>query len=228
MKKLVLILICCANALLAQDTIRFTNGNATPVKVNEIGETEIKYNRWDNITGPVYVVNKNEVRYIRYVNGMKDTFAVAKPKVETPKIETPKVETPLETPGYVNNTPQPPAFQQIIFTHKRLYYDHRPLNDKGLLMVIRKHPDQGVQNLMLKEYSKISVYKNNRTIGLFMLYGGIATTVLSGAFGPNTGAALLVGTAAGISGSIIAIVNKNKRNAKRKEIARIYNGGFSQ
>ena len=62
MKKLVLILICCANALLAQDTIRFTNGNATPVKVNEIGEAEIKYNRWDNITGPVYVVNKNEVR----------------------------------------------------------------------------------------------------------------------------------------------------------------------
>lgn len=218
MKKLFLLALCYVSALSAQDTIRFTNGSAAPVKVNEIGETEIKYNRWDNITGPVYVVNKNEVRYIRYVNGMKDTFAVAKPKVE--------VQTPVaETPGYVNNPPPTqPAFQQIIFVHKRLYYDHHPLNDKNLLVLIRKHPEQGVQNLLLKEYTKLSTYKNNRMIGLFMLYGGIATSVFSSAFGQNAGGALLLGTAVGISGSVISIINKNKRNAKRKDIARIYNG----
>jgi hypothetical protein len=218
-KKLILIIISSVTSLCAQDTIRFTNGNATPVKVNEIGDTEIKYNRWDNITGPVYVCAKSEVLYIRYVNGMKDTFAVAKPKAEIPV---------HETPGYVNSTPQQPAFQQIIFVHKRLYYDHHRLNDKSLLVLIRKHPDQGVQNLMLKDYSKISVYKNNRTIGLFMLYGGIATTLLSGRFGSGAGGALLIGTAAGISGSIIAVMNKNKCIGKRREIARAYNGGISQ
>jgi hypothetical protein len=218
-KKLLLIVLCYASVLSAQDTIRFINGNATPVKVNEIGDVDIKYNRWDNITGPVYVVNKNEVRYIRYVNGMKDTFAVAKPKV----VEQP--QTTYETPAYVNNTqPQSPSFQQLIFVHKRLYYDHHPINDKNLLVLIRKHPDQGVQNLLLKEYTKLSAYKNNRTIGIFMLYGGLATSVLSSAFGRNTGGAFLLGTAVGISGSVISIVNKNKSIGKRKDIARIYNG----
>jgi hypothetical protein len=190
-KRLILIFVCCTTFLSGQDTIRFTNGNATPVKVNEIGDVDIKYNRWDNIMGPVYVVNKSEVRYIRYVNGMKDTFAVVKPKTEPPHIDQ-----NLETPGYVNNPPEPPSFQQIIYSHKRLFYDHHPLNDKGLLILIKKYPDHGIQNLMLKEYSKIGMYRNNRTIGLFMLYGGLATTLFSPRIG---GGALLVGTMMGVS-----------------------------
>mgnify|MGYP000176758732 CR=1 FL=1 len=224
MKKLTLIFFMFAVSLCAQDTIRFTNGVATPVKVNEIGETEIKYNRWDNITGPVYVVAKSEVRYIRYVNGMKDTFAIAKPKVDTPVAETPTKEFPIfESPGYVN-TPVTPSNQQIVIVRKKLFYDHRALNDKALLSLIRKHPDQGMQNLMLKDFSKISGYKNNRTIGLFLLYGGIATSFIS--LSANSPTGFLLGTAAGISGSIIAIVNKNKRYAKRIQVARTYNNSF--
>ncbi len=223
MKKLVLLFLISAVSLYGQDTIRFTNGVATPVKVNEIGETDIKYNRWDNITGPVYVVTKNEVRYIRYVNGMKDTFAIAKPKVESPVKEN--SETPVfESPGYVNTPSATPAQQQIVIVRKRLYYNHHALNDKTMLGLIRKHPDQGMQNIMLKEFSKISAYRNNRTIGLFLLYGGIATSVIC--LGSGSGGGFLLGTAAGISGSIIAIVNKNRRANKRAEVAKIYNDSY--
>ena len=63
-------------------------------------------------------------------------------------------------------------------------------------------------------------------LGLFLLYGGIATSVIS--LGSNSGGGFLLGTAAGISGSIIAIVNKNRRINKRAEIAKIYNGSFQQ
>lgn len=220
MKKLVLIFFISAASLCAQDTIRFTNGVAIPAKVNEVGEMEIKYNRWDNITGPVYVVMKNEVRYIRYVNGMKDTFATVKPKIETPVTETPV----FESPGYLNTPATTPSHQQIVIVRKKLFYDHRVLSDRGMLNLIRKHPDQGMQNLMLKDFTKISIYKNNRTIGLFLLYGGIAASVIS--LSANSGGGFLLGTAAGISGSIIAIVNKNRRYAKRIQVAKTYNNSF--
>ncbi len=221
MKYKFLVILFIGNAWVnAQDTIRFVNGNSLPVKVDEVGPTEIKYNRWDNITGPVYVVNKNEVRYIRYVNGMKDTFALAKPKTE-PSISD-------ETPAYVNNTPVPLGIEKIQIVRKKIYYNHRQPSDKELLNLIRKYPDQGIQNMMLKEYSKISIYKNNRMIALFLMYGGIATSMFAIAAPGNSSAALLVGTAGGISGSIIAAINKNKRKAKRVHIAKIYNGNFTE
>lgn len=222
MKKLILLFLLSSCVLKAQDTIRFTDGKVNAVKVNEVGLTEIKYNRFDNLTGPVYVVEKNLVRYIKYVNGSVDSFNVSKPNTELPK-----VESQLETPAYVNNTVAP-AFQKIqIVGKKKLYYDHRPLNDKALFSVIKKHPDQGLQNLMMKEFAKISIYKNNRNIGLFMLYGGMAAALFSGAAGNNGVVPVFVlGTAASITGGILAVMNKNKRYAARARIAKVYNGDF--
>lgn len=174
MKKLVFLLFISILKLGAQDTIRFTDGRAMPAKVNEITEAEIKYNRWDNITGPVYVVPINEVRYIRYVNGMKDTFAVVKPKVNEPVIET---------PAYVDFVPKDAGVQKIqIVGKQKLFYDHRKLSDNALFGVVKKHPDQGIQNLMIKEFSKVSTYKHNRNIGFIMMYGGIiGATIISAA-----------------------------------------------
>ncbi len=217
MKKLVLLLLISVLKLTAQDTIRFTDGRAMPAKVNEITEAEIKYNRWDNITGPVYVVPTNEVRYIRYVNGMKDTFAVVKPKVNEPVVET---------PAYVDFVPKDAGFQKIqVVGKKKLFYDHRKLSDNALFGIIKKHPEQGVQNLMIKEFSKVSTYKHNRNIGFIMMYGGIiGATIITGAVSTGNGGVFLISSAVGITGSIIATVNKNKRYATRLKIAKMYNG----
>lgn len=101
--------------------------------MSEIGLTEIKYNRFDNLTGPLYVVEKKLVKYIKYVNGSVDSFNVAKPNIEVPKVETQN-----ETPAYVDNTVAP-SFKKIqIVGKKKLYYEHRPLNDKALFAVIKK------------------------------------------------------------------------------------------
>lgn len=207
----------------AQDTIRFTDGKESAVKVSEVGLSEIKYNRFDNLTGPVYVVEKDLVKYIKYANGSVDTFNISKPNIEVPKTET----TQSETPAYVDNTVAP-SFQRIqIIGKKKLFYDHRPLNDKGLFKVMKKHPEQGVQNLMMKEFAKMSFYKGNRNIGLFMMFGGmVGATIVAAASGDGAGAVFVLGSAVCISGSIIATINKNKRYASRKKIAKIYNGDF--
>ena len=59
------------------------------------------------------------------------------------------------------------------------------------------------------------------------MYGGMATSLFS-LTSSNGGAAFLLGTAASITGSIVAIINKNKRYAKRVQIAKIYNGDLQK
>jgi hypothetical protein len=75
---------------------------------------------------------------------------------------------------------------------------------------------------MLREYTKIPIYRNNRTIGTFLYAGGAVVCV--GALVAGSGPVFVVGTAAVITGCIMSTVNKNKRAKKRVDIARIYNG----
>jgi len=53
----------------AQDMIVLVNGNMIEAKVEEISTTEIKYRRFDNLRGPLIIINKSEVFSIRYENG---------------------------------------------------------------------------------------------------------------------------------------------------------------
>jgi hypothetical protein len=132
--------------LAAQDTIRFNSGEVKAVKVQDVGLKEIKYNRFDNLSGPVYVCSKDEVSSIRYSNGSVDTFTSNSQKTEIPKAETPKTDSgnpsQTETPAYVNNSSaSAPQSEKINISGKRLYYQHEPLNEKALLSLIKDHPD---------------------------------------------------------------------------------------
>jgi hypothetical protein len=228
-KKLFLLLFLISAGLKAQDTIRFRSGEAKAVKVQEVGLKEIKYNRFDNLTGPMYVCSKDEVSAIRYANGSVDTFTSTPVKTETPSSDFPKYETTHEvsqpeTPAYVNTTPPVSETQSshINISGKKLYYEHKPLNEKGLLSLIKNHPDAERRSLMLREFSKIPVYKNNRMIGIFLYAGG--TVACFGALVAGSGTVFLVATAVTITGCVIATVNKHKRTKKRVDIAKIYNG----
>ncbi|MDZ4844082.1 MAG: hypothetical protein SH857_00885 [Chitinophagales bacterium] len=66
------IFLTCSIAASAQDVIIFRNGNEMQAKVSEVGTSEIKYQRFDNLSGPVYTINKKDVFMIKYENGTKD------------------------------------------------------------------------------------------------------------------------------------------------------------
>ncbi len=66
------IIFLCAIVASAQDVIIFRNGNEVQAKVSEVGTSEIKYQRFDNLSGPVYTINKKDVFMIKYENGTKD------------------------------------------------------------------------------------------------------------------------------------------------------------
>lgn len=76
MKKLFLLLVALINfsASSAQDTIR-TKSDTIIGKVVELGIDEIKYKAWDNLNGPVIVIEKRNVIEITYENGKKSLIS---------------------------------------------------------------------------------------------------------------------------------------------------------
>src|ERR1043166_7118725 len=69
------------------DMINLRSGTTINTKVLEITPEQIKYKRCDNLEGPTYTVNKNEVASIAYHNGMKEEFE-AQPKVYQQQAQT--------------------------------------------------------------------------------------------------------------------------------------------
>ncbi|MBX9853416.1 MAG: hypothetical protein K2X86_16845 [Cytophagaceae bacterium] len=69
-----LVMLFSASLLYAQDVITLRSGETINGKVAEVGTTEIRYYKADNIDGPVYVATKSDVVQIIYANGTKDVF----------------------------------------------------------------------------------------------------------------------------------------------------------
>lgn len=70
-----LFFICEVNA---QDIIVLKDGSVLETEVVEISSTEVRYKKYTNLTGPVYVIDKSSVYAINYKNGEKDIFSSAK------------------------------------------------------------------------------------------------------------------------------------------------------
>jgi hypothetical protein len=57
-----------------QDVIVQKNGEEIKAKVEQVLDTEIKYKKFDNLSGPLYSIKKSELFMIKYENGSKDVF----------------------------------------------------------------------------------------------------------------------------------------------------------
>ncbi len=88
MKKSLLVLLCTLfySSISAQDIIMKKNADEIQAKVTEIGTTEIKYRKWNNLNGPVYTIPIDEVFVIKYENGTTDKFADLSATESRPKI----------------------------------------------------------------------------------------------------------------------------------------------
>ena len=73
MKKLLLLLTLSAitSIAFAQDNIVLKNGDEINAKISEVGESNIKYRKFNNLDGPIYTKSKDEIFYIKYSNGEK-------------------------------------------------------------------------------------------------------------------------------------------------------------
>ena len=73
-----LFLVVLSLGCYAQDLIVTRDGSVIQAKVAEIGTSEVKYKKWANIDGPIYVVAKSDILAITYQNGEKESFTEVK------------------------------------------------------------------------------------------------------------------------------------------------------
>lgn len=59
----------------AQDTLVKRNIELIPCKVLEITEKEVKYKKWENLDGPLFVIDKVNVARIKFANGTEEVFS---------------------------------------------------------------------------------------------------------------------------------------------------------
>jgi len=78
---LFILFTCSLNNIKAQDTLSMRSGVNILVKVIEVGTSELKYKKIDNLNGPIFSILKSDLLIIKYENGTKDDFSSIK-KIE--------------------------------------------------------------------------------------------------------------------------------------------------
>ena len=84
---LFILFICSSNIIKAQDTLSMRSGENILVKVIEVGTSEVKYKKIDNLNGPNFSILKSDLSMIRYENGTKEEFKEAVKTIQKSKIE---------------------------------------------------------------------------------------------------------------------------------------------
>ena len=87
MKKIfftILTVIFIMSTCYAQDIITKKTGAEIKTKILEVGQSEIKYKKTDNLDGPTYTILKSDVIMIIYENGTNDVFFEEKKNENTP------------------------------------------------------------------------------------------------------------------------------------------------
>jgi hypothetical protein len=217
---ILLYLLGIATFAYSQDTIQFINKAAQSVKVTEVGIDEIKYHRFDNLDGPLYVASKSEIRYIKYSNGHVDSVTVAsKLKTETPETLT-VYSAPISTYGN----------EKIVISGSRLSHNGKAVGESRLYRLISNVPIPEKKAELYKEYLVMKSYKKRQYLfGFVGLGAGLALPYigLMSSFVFDDGVPFAIGLAAGatvgITGAVLSGINKHKRTKKRIDIANLYN-----
>lgn len=96
MKKSILSLflgMVCYISAHSQDLVIKKDGTEIKAKVTEISDFEIKYRKWDNLEGPIYVENRRDILMIRYENG---TNEILYKEITTPPAQEKPAEETIE------------------------------------------------------------------------------------------------------------------------------------
>jgi hypothetical protein len=207
-------LLLSALFLNAQDTIYFNNNSVLSTKISEVGVSEIKYLRFDNLTGPAYTVSKTDIKRIRYANGMIDSTSFVTAKVQAAPFNAPvKGMVLIGTEVYYNGKIQGGfAMHRLISTHA--------LSDNQLHIVKElkrlKRPEKGYSALGTGLFVTGFAIPTVVTIGTLSddrLYGSdrAINTIVAGA---------ITGALFRIAGQVILKVNKNKSKARKQAFIR--------
>jgi hypothetical protein len=145
MKRLLLFVPVLFSTLLtkAQDTLIKRNGDTLAIRLTEINPDNLKYKRFDYQDGPLFTIQKEEVKLIIYQNGKKELFDnyVPQPKAKT-------------SPG---------EDLSILMSGKYFYYKERRIREPDMLSIVYKLNDKRL-NTMGKNVERLKLGQNLSTL----------------------------------------------------------------
>lgn len=75
---IIVIMIVLCRLGYGQDIINQKDGRSVEAKIIEVNDTEIKYKKHSHIEGPIYTIQKNNVKSIKYENGNIESYLSSK------------------------------------------------------------------------------------------------------------------------------------------------------
>ncbi|MDR1341742.1 MAG: hypothetical protein LBK18_00635 [Prevotellaceae bacterium] len=213
MKKTIILLAMFFGSMataFAQDIITLKNGDEIKAKVQEIGISEVKYKKYDNLTGPLYTLLKAEIFMIKYENGKKDIFKDEPAVPTTPSVsshedmrKTLELDSEFMDEGFKNA------------------YGVK-LSEKEIRAILTKTPDA------LKEYDS---GKSLRQIGTVCSWTGVIClgTSLGLLLNPNveSPAPAICFLSVSLAGLTASFILYSQGNAKWKSAYNLYQGSKS-
>ena len=225
MKIFLFFVLCNVHFLVnAQDSIYKRNGEIIPAKVLEININEISYKRVDLLQGPLFIINKNEIKKIKYVTGTIDSFLVIHQIVANPMV--------INHPVLLNN-------DQIHTSARRgvYLYQARRISDRKVLFLANaknqvwknKEIEQNVISCKRNKTLQYVIGNVGLGIGAIGLFGSlIAIESISNSNDAYT-IAVIAAASAGIlvSSQIVSFSYKLKRLKHSDKIMELYNNHIS-
>ena len=185
---LIIILTFFICGMSAQDIIIMKNGQEVEVIVKEVGLNSIKYVKFDNPSGPIYVEKKTDIFMIKYANGTKDVFGVQ------------PIEENASTPHFENDLKnQLLSFKRGFFAMK-YFRGSDKINKAQFIDWLKQDPEAynyyssyGTLKTFDRLFNGTSwifaifavkySYDGNKTPTIISAVGGLVSGVISGAFG---------------------------------------------
>jgi hypothetical protein len=119
------------------------SGEAIIAKLVEINPDNIRYKRFDYLTGPLFTLPKQEIKFVVYSNGVKESF-----------------ET-YSSPAPAKETKEDLTFQTNGWNY---YYKERRITEHDMLALAGKQNDKKI-NLMIKKTDNIRFIQDATAIG---------------------------------------------------------------
>lgn len=69
MKKVLFVVVFSPSLFFSQDIIKKVDGSIVESKILEVSNTEVKYKKFSNLSGPVFILEKKEISEVKYENG---------------------------------------------------------------------------------------------------------------------------------------------------------------
>jgi hypothetical protein len=147
-----LLLMTCLSY--SQDKIFKINGETIDSKIEEINVNDIKYRKFENLNGPIYTIEKKELRQIKFENGTIESFPQENLKNEI-SIE--------ETKDFIVKQINEHGFEEDSFNNR---YKASFEGDYLRLIVLRKNNEEANGGILFDfsnvyKFQNVSVRSNN-------------------------------------------------------------------